>query len=97
MKQVRSLNSLIVLVLSTYRLTKLINDDYILHDIRQKVLKKFPPSTSKIGYLFTCPWCMSIWSAGCLLVLHKFAPNIYEYIALILTSSAVTGLLEEKL
>lgn len=88
---------LILQVLATYRLTKLINDDYILNDVRQKVLKKFPPSTSKIGYLFMCPWCMSIWAAGCLLILRKFAPDIYDEITLILTASAITGLLEEKL
>lgn len=86
-----------ILVLSTYRLTKLLNDDYILNDLRQKVLKKFPPQSSKIGYLFTCYWCMSIWSAGCLLVLHKFAPEIYNFIALTLTASATTGLIEKNL
>lgn len=87
----------ISLLLSTYRLTKLINDDYILNDIRQMIFKKFPPKESKIGYLFLCPWCMSIWAAGSLLALHAFAPKVYEYVSLILTASAVTGLLEEKL
>lgn len=87
----------VLLLVSTFRMTKLINDDYILHEVRQKVLKKFPPKDSKIGYLFTCPWCMSIWTGGCLLVLHAFAPKVYEYVSLILTASAVTGLIEEKL
>lgn len=94
---VNQLIPLIKLLLSTYRLTKLINDDYILNDVRQKVLAKFPPNESKFGYLFTCPWCMSVWAVGSLLLLSKLAPEVYEYISLILTASAVTGLIEEKL
>jgi len=83
-------------VISTYRLTKLINDDYIFDDLRQKLFKKYPRE-SKIGYLFTCPWCMSIWAAGALLILHTVSPKIYEQISLILTASAVTGIIETRL
>jgi hypothetical protein len=92
----QQLLSIILTITATYRLTKLINDDYIFNDLRQKVWAKYPRDT-KIGYLFTCPWCMSIWAGGALLLTRKFAPEFYNELALLLTASAVTGILNERL
>lgn len=88
---------ILLTIIATFRLTKLLNQDYIMNDVRKKVWEKFPPSTSKIGYIFTCDWCMSIWAAGALMLVRRFAPEIYDEILLILTASAITGIVSEKI
>lgn len=90
------LTDFIIYSLAVYRLTKLIKDDYITEDIRNKVLDKFPPQTTKIGYFFTCPWCISIWAAATLTLLGKVTPELEKEVSLILASSAVTGLISEN-
>lgn len=82
--------------LAVYRLTKLVIDDEITSDLRDKVFEKFPPESTKIGYLFTCPWCVSIWIAAGLLVGKKIAPTAQENLSWVMAASAVTGLLEER-
>lgn len=72
------------------------NEDAIFDDIRQKIWEKFPPETSKIGYLFTCPWCMSIWMAAFLTAVRELSPISYKILSEILASSAVAGILSER-
>lgn len=79
-----------ITALATYRLTKLILEDEITAPIRDRVLSKFPPESTKIGYLLTCPWCVSMYMAP----LAYFAPTpIKESLA----ASAVTGILAERI
>lgn len=47
--------TLVALILATYRLTRLIVSDKIFEGLRTRTVG------SKIGYLVTCPYCMSIW------------------------------------
>ena len=88
--------SLLVDVVAVYRLTKLINEDYITEDLRELVFKHFPPKKSKLGYVLTCSWCMSIWAAGAILTLRKISPETADYVSSILAASAVTGLAASK-
>lgn len=88
----RALLSFFVDIVAVYRLTKLAIDDEIFADIREKVWEKYPPETTKIGYLFTCPWCMSIWMGGALLALRKLSPETADYVSGVLTASAATGI-----
>lgn len=88
---------IIIDALAVFRLTKMINQDYIFHEVREKILEHFPPKTSKIGYLFTCDWCMSIWCATFLLTIKQLRPEEYKVLANILATSGVTGLLSEHL
>ena len=53
----------IVGALAVKRLTRLIVEDKITEDIREAWFKRFPPETTKLGYLITCTKCTSIWSA----------------------------------
>lgn len=87
---------LILAILGTYRLTKLVMEDYILEDVRQFIFDKFPKK-SKISYFFTCPWCISIWVATGLLVLRYYYPKIYDELVLMLTMSAATGIISTKI
>ena len=79
--------------LATYRLSRLITRDEILSPLRNRLWKRFPPETSKFGYLFTCMWCMSIWSASILVLSGIIIFKITLYFGLVLAFSAVTGLL----
>lgn len=83
-------------VLAVYRLTKLVIDDKITEDIREKVWEKFPPDTTKIGYLFSCPWCVSIWVGFGVVAARKIAPEAWDAAATALAASSVSGLLEER-
>jgi hypothetical protein len=78
--------------LATYRLTRLINRDEIFAPLRNKFWKKFPPEKSHLGYLLTCTWCVSIWSASLIEISRIIIPNITRSVAIVLTLSAITGL-----
>lgn len=90
------MESLIVDALAVHRITKLVIDDEITEPIRQMVWKRFPPETTKIGYLTTCPWCVSIWAGAGALVAEAVAPTAWKHVARILAISTVTGYLFEK-
>lgn len=83
-------------IAATYRLTKLVIDDEILADIREKIWEKYPPETTKIGYLTTCPWCVSIWMGGVVFFIRKTNPEFATYISSTLAASAVTGVAFSK-
>lgn len=75
---------------ATVRLTKLLLEDYITAPMRDKVWSKYHTDT-KIGYLFTCPWCMSIWSAASLALLSEVSPRTSKLVNTVLTASLITG------
>lgn len=51
-------------MLATKRLTRLVVEDHILNDTRNKVWDKYPPESTKLGYLITCKACTSVWAAA---------------------------------
>ena len=83
--------SLVILALTTYRVTRLITRDEIVSNLRTKYFTKFPPETSKLGYLVTCEWCMSFWVASLLVIC--FMINTVTVIAMVpFALSALAGL-----
>jgi hypothetical protein len=84
--------SLIVLALATYRITRLMTTDIIFDTPRNLFWKKFPPETSKLGYLFTCEWCLSIWVAS-LLFISAMLSTVVVIVAVPFALSAIAGLL----
>lgn len=83
---------LVIYGLATYRLTRLLTRDVIAEPIREWVWKRRPPEKSKIGYLFTCEWCMSIWTAS-LLFASSMITDITDIAAMVLALSAIAGML----
>lgn len=83
--------------LAVYRLTKLVIDDKITEDVREKVWEKYPPESTKIGYLFSCPWCVSMWVGLGAVAVKKVAPDAWEALSTAMAASAVSGILEERL
>ena len=88
---------LLVDALAVFRLTKLVNDDEILGDVRDKLLERFHPEDTKIGYLITCPWCVSIYAGGAVALARELAPRTWNVAASALAFSALTGLAAENL
>lgn len=83
--------TLVTDIIAVRRLTRLIQDDRITESLRDKIFDKFPPQTTLIGFLLTCPWCVSIWAALAIFGLRKFSPETATYISNVLAASEITG------
>jgi hypothetical protein len=84
---------LTLLGFATYRLTRLITRDELLSGFRNWFWVKRPPETSKLGYLLTCEWCMSIWVASLLQISRMIVPIPTNIVVVVLALSAIAGLL----
>lgn len=82
--------------LATHRLTKLVLDDQLTAPVRDWVFKRFPPESTRLGYLLTCPWCASIWLGAGVTTARFVAPRAWRPIARLLALSSATGLLESR-
>ena len=81
--------------LAVYRLTKLIMEDRITMEARDWYWERFPSNT-KMGFLLTCPWCVSIWAAIIVIGTRKAFPKSADILSTILAASAVTGIAYQK-
>lgn len=79
--------------LATYRLSRLAVEDEIFEPVRSKVWSKYPPESSKIGYLFTCYWCTSIYAASALQLSRMIAPKTTRVVETALAASAIAGII----
>ena len=82
--------------IATYRLSRLLVEDEIAAPVREAVWKRYDASDSKIGYLFTCPWCVSIWVGAGVVAARYIAPAQWEPVARVLTVSAATGMIASR-
>jgi hypothetical protein len=90
-----NLITLVVTTLAAYRVTRFLVEDFLFEPVRNWIWKKFPPST-KIGYLFTCYWCMSFWVAIKLVALSLLLPEFTFVVSLVLAISALVGLIQTR-
>lgn len=88
--------ALVVDTLATYRIARLVTEDEIAAPMRQWVWDRHDPAESKIGYLFTCPWCVSIWVGAAVVVARRASPTTWEPVARMLTASAVSGMIASR-
>lgn len=86
----RQLVNLAVDIAATYRLTKLVLDDKLTEDLRNKIYEKFPRD-SKVSYFIGCPWCVSIWAGAVIFTLRKVNPHGADIVSGLLAASAATG------
>lgn len=82
--------------LACYRLTKLVLDDRITQPLRERWFARHPPESTALGYLATCPWCLSLWAGLGIVGARRLAPRAWSPLADVLAMSAVTGLLAER-
>jgi hypothetical protein len=83
--------------LAVYRMTKFIIDDELLADLREKITDKYPPDSTKLGYLVGCPWCVSVYMGTIAVAARAFFPKQWEAASHVLAFSAVTGMVSERL
>lgn len=84
--------------LAVYRGTKLILEDKVTEKPRDWLFDRLNPQETWT-YLFTCPWCISIYLGAIAVAGMALIPTWWFYIALVGALSAVTGLitiLEDK-
>ena len=92
------LTRLLVDGLASYRLMKLVRDDRITQPAREAVQKRSgPPEQSKISYLMTCPWCLSVYFGAALTLGRRRWPTATHAVARTLALSALTGLASQHL
>lgn len=88
--------TLITDIVAVYRLTKLVTDDKLTEDIREAIFSKFPPNSSKLGYLLSCGWCTSIWAGLIVFGLRRVSPSTADYLSSVLAASAVAGIAYDR-
>lgn len=92
---IEKIGTALVAALATRRLTSLIVDDEITSNVREAIWAKRPPEESKIGYLFTCRKCSSVWAGfAVLLLLRSRLPG--RMIADTLALSELSILVDDK-
>lgn len=82
-------------ILAVYRLTKMIMEDRITLEFRDWYWNRFPSNT-KMGFLLTCPWCVSIWAAIIVVGARKAFPETGDILSKVLAMSAVTSVAFQK-
>ena len=83
---------LVVLALAAYRITRLLVEDVVFEPVREFIWKRKPVST-KFGYLWTCYWCMGTWVSTFWFASWVIAPELVVVLSLILSISAIIGLI----
>lgn len=87
----------IILALASYRLTRLLVEDALLDGPRNRFWAKFPPESSKVGYLLTCYWCTGFWISLFVVGLYLLLPGIAIWAFVVLAISALVGLIDQKI
>lgn len=79
-------------LLTVYRLTRLVTTDVITDRPRSWLRREYE------GWLVTlvhCPWCMSVWIAGPVVVMTVYAGEWWRWVMVGVAGSAVAGYLAE--
>ena len=83
----------ILLALATYRVTRLLVSDTIFANLRNRIWNRYPPETTKRGYLLTCQWCTSIYVGLGFVSWYTISSEVVRFFAVALALSAIAGLL----
>lgn len=81
--------------LAVHRLIHLVIDDKISEPIRNWIYSKFGQPHLTWTYLFTCPWCVSIWAAAFMVALFFWFPYVWLIFSSILALSSVSTIAYE--
>lgn len=93
-----SILELMLISIASFRLSKLLMEDAIFEFIRKPFFTyvekdgvQYKQSKGFIGDMFSCYWCLPVWTTLVLLVLYKVFPYILEPIVILLACSAVAS------
>jgi len=84
---------------AVHRLIRLVIDDKITEPLRNWIFDKFGQPHNTWTYLFTCPWCVSIWAAAVLVAFMFLFPLAWFITALVLalsSSATITYKVEDR-
>lgn len=87
----------LIYALAAWRATRFFLYDELFSGPRDKIWEKYPPESTKIGYLFTCPWCLGLYISVFFTLILLFGGTIGLIVALILAFSAFVGILQTLL
>lgn len=97
--------------LAVYRLTRLIVLDTVTAPLRARLGAPWQIKSTEPGHVLTrpgkgfryklwelvnCFWCVSIWIALGVMLLTRFWPDGWQYLAFLLAGSGVAGYLGER-
>jgi len=94
----------LVVTLATWRLTRLFISDNITRFIREQFMdvvksgrgyrleKPKAGPRRQLAELFSCPWCMSVWTGGIVLFLYLLTPYAVYPLALLAVSAVASFL-----
>lgn len=101
---------LFILILASFRLTRLVVHDKITSFLRRPFIDEItleengmPVTYTKIkgsglqyfiGELLSCTWCSGIWCTALLLLIYVFFPHVGEFIILLLAIAGAAGVIE---
>lgn len=88
--------SIVPASLAVYRITRFIVEDHLFEKPREAIFNRFPPETSKFGYLFTCYWCMGFWVATLVTIGFILVPSAMLIVCFPFAVSAIVGLVSER-
>lgn len=105
------IGTIVVLGLAAYRAQRLVTADSITTALREALyrfawvdaddaLADHPvaraPWRTYVYELFTCPWCLGIWSAGVVYVLWRWGGDVLRGVIVVLAIAAVQGVLANR-
>jgi hypothetical protein len=83
--------------LAAYRLTRLVIEDEITEPLRDKVVQRFgAPADSKLSYLSTCPFCVSMYASAGIVMADMMVPRLARPVIRALALSAAVSLAYER-
>jgi hypothetical protein len=83
--------------LAVYRLTRLIIEDEVTEPVRDAVQQRFgAPHESRLSYLLTCPYCVSVYAAAAVSVADMIAPRFWRPVSRALALSAAVCLVYDR-
>jgi len=91
-----SVIDLIILALATTRITLLITTDTITERLRERIWRRYPPETSRYGYLITCNWCSSFYAATLVASMYRITEKPTMFVSMIFALSFVAGFVANR-
>jgi hypothetical protein len=88
--------TLVILSLAAFRLTRFVTTDTIFNRQRSFIWRKFPPESTKLGYLITCPWCIGVWLSSLVYLSYIIFPEQTIAVCSVLCISAIVGLVSDR-
>lgn len=88
---VDSLFAFILLVLGSFRITRFVVKDYLFSPVRDRIWDRFPPESTKLGYFFSCPWCVGFWSSLGVGFWYTIMPSQTLWFCIVLAMSTLVG------